>query len=275
MRKRKVISLLLVLCMVLGMFPTVAFAAPAENAGVYQIGTPEDLVWFAQAVNSGNTGISAVLTADIDLSDVANWPGIGTESKPFAGSFDGQNHTVTFKDAAVGLFGYIMGTKSALVTVKNVVTAGSVKNSGFAMEAGFARFTNCINRASINYYASYVAGLVGVVDGVREAGILKSDVLFTNCGNEATVSAGGGNVGGILGYSMTNTRFEGCYNTGNVHGNHNVGGLVGYLQRADGSCYITNCYNTGTVTGSSEVGGIIGNMYNGIKISNCYNAGSA
>ena len=105
--KRRMLSLLLVMVMVLGMLPTIAFAAPIESSGVYQIGTAEELLWFAQEVNGGNTGISGVLTADIDMSAVANWPGIGTATNMFAGSFDGQGHTVTFTDADWGLFGYV------------------------------------------------------------------------------------------------------------------------------------------------------------------------
>ena len=41
--KRRILSLLLAFVMVLGMLPTIAFAAPAESSGVYQIGTAEDL----------------------------------------------------------------------------------------------------------------------------------------------------------------------------------------------------------------------------------------
>lgn len=273
--KRRMLSLFLIAVLVLGMLPTVALAAPAQSNSVYQIGTAADLLWFAQQVNNGSTTIKGKLTADIDLSSTANWPGIGTSAKPFAGSFDGDGHTVTFKDSSVGLFGTIKGSKSAVATVKNVVTAGSIKASGFAQSAGFVSFTNCINRATITNTSSYVAGLVGVVIGVTEAGVLKSDVLFTNCGNEASVSAGGGNVGGILGYSQTNTRLDGCYNTGNIHGSHSVGGLVGYLKEAEGTCCINNSYNTGTVTGGSEVGGILGYMMNGVSIANCYNTGAA
>ena len=108
--KRRMLSLLLIAVMVLGMLPTVAFAAPAQNGGIYQISTAEDLLWFAQEVNAGGTGIKGMLAADIDLSDVSDWPGIGTESKPFSGTFDGQGYTVTFKDANVGLFGCISQT---------------------------------------------------------------------------------------------------------------------------------------------------------------------
>ena len=276
-KMKRMLSWFAVLVLVLGMLPVNALAAePArDSSGVYQLSNAAELLWFAQTVSGGSTAIKGKLTADIDLGTVYSWPGIGTIGKPFAGSFDGQGHTVTFKDAAVGLFGYIKGSSGSLATVQNVVTAGSIRNSGFAISAGYARFTKCINRATITTTGSDTAGLVGSVSGVTQAGVLKTQVIFENCGNDASVSAGGGNVGGILGYSKSNTQLTGCYNKGNIHGSFHVGGLVGYLQESNGTCSINNSYNTGAVTGTSEVGGIIGNMMNGVSVSNCYNAGSA
>lgn len=265
------LSLLLTFVMVLGMLPTIAFAAPAESSGVYQIGTAEDLLWFAETVNGGETGISAVLTADIDLTG-ADWPGIGDYDSRFAGSFDGQGHTVTFRNASWGLFGYVQGSSSAVAMIQNVITAGSLQHSAIAHNAGYAHFTSCINRATITSTDSYVAGIVGKVSGIATAGVTKSDVLITNCANEASVT-GRDYIGGIVGWSQTNTRLNGCCNTGNIHGGANVGGLVGYLQEYTGTCEVKNSYNTGRVTGSSAVGGIIGNMYNGASVANCYNAG--
>ena len=180
-KMKRLLSLCLALVLALGAIPVSGFAAePAKDADqVYQIGTAQDLLGFAKAVNSGSTAIKGKLTADIDLSALSDWPGIGTGAKPFAGSLDGQNHTVTFKDADVGLFGYIMGSQSSPATVKNVITAGSIQNSGFAVSAGYAHFTMCINRATIVHSGSRVAGLVGTVSGTSNAGRLMSDVLFT------------------------------------------------------------------------------------------------
>ena len=273
--KRRTLSLLLIAVMVLGMLPTVAMAAPAESDGVYQIGTAEDLLWFAQEVNGGNTAINAVLTADIDLTDVSSWPGIGISNSKFAGSFDGQGHTVTFKDSTWGLFGYVMGSSDQVVTIQNVTTAGSIRHSGIAHNAGYAHFTRCINRATItNASESYVGGIVGTVSGITSAGIVYSDVLISQCGNEASISCLN-NVGGIIGYAANNARVHECYNTGNIDGTANVGGLVGYLQGWTGTCEVKNSYNTGRITGTTAVGGIIGNQYNGVAITNCYNAGVA
>ncbi len=61
-----------------------------EVDGTYQIGTAQDLVDFANMVNEGNPVVNAVLTADIDLTDVA-MPCIGT----FNGVFDGQGFAIT------------------------------------------------------------------------------------------------------------------------------------------------------------------------------------
>lgn len=273
--KRRMLSLLLVMVMVLGMLPTVAFAAPTESSGVYQIGTAEELLWFAQEVNGGNTGISGVLTADIDMSAVANWPGIGTATNMFAGSFDGQGHTVTFTDADWGLFGYVMGTDGNLITIQNVTTVGSVNRSAISHEAGFAHFKNCINRATISAKSTKVGGILGTVSGRNYISQIYSDVRFTNCGNEASIT-GYGYVGGILGYnSGAQTRLTGCYNIGNIHASTNVGGMVGYFQGSTGSAIVDSCYNAGRITGSDWIGGIVGEMENGAEVRNSYNSGSA
>ncbi|MDO5124670.1 MAG: hypothetical protein Q4D44_08425, partial [Eubacteriales bacterium] len=74
--KKRMLSIVLTLCMVLTLVPTTAFAAESitpttperDRNGVYQIGTKEELYWFADKVNNDNVNYgsaSAVLTADI------------------------------------------------------------------------------------------------------------------------------------------------------------------------------------------------------------------
>ena len=274
--KRRLLSLLLALVLVLGMLPAVAFAAPAQSSGVYQIGTAEDLLWFAQQVNGGQTKLSGVLTADIDLSSTANWPGIGSSDYRFAGSFDGQGHTVTFQDADWGLFGFVRGSEGAVATVKNVRTKGSIHASGIAHEASYAYFENCINGATITANQARTAGVVGFSSGVQQGnGTTANDVLIVNCGNEASVT-GLSSVGGILGWAQVNTRVENCCNTGNINGKEAVGGIAGFLQASfRGETYVKNSYNTGTVTGTRYVAGIVGDAMNTVTITNTYNAGKA
>ena len=83
----------------------------------YQIGTPEELYWFAALVNgtnglTQNTSANAVLTADItvntdllaslkedgsikDGKTVETWKPIGSFDNPHKGTFDGQGHTIS------------------------------------------------------------------------------------------------------------------------------------------------------------------------------------
>jgi hypothetical protein len=105
----------------------------ADGAGVYQIGSAANLVWFSDYVNAGNYTAEAVLTADIDMSDVDNFTPIGkavmdntaARATCFRGKFDGQGHTIrnlTIVGAAdgnisLGLFSRIYSTSSS---VKNL-----------------------------------------------------------------------------------------------------------------------------------------------------------
>ena len=67
-----------------------------------KIGSVEDFVAFAQAVIAGETTIDAVLTADIDLSEYTSPVAVGTSGNLFAGTFDGDGHTITYNYTSVG-----------------------------------------------------------------------------------------------------------------------------------------------------------------------------
>lgn len=248
-----------------------------DENGIFQIGTYEELLWFAEAVNGGNTAIKGVLTADITVA--ADWPGIGKSSNRFAGSFDGQNYTVTLSGGTWGLFGYTMGThnnhnlKDAAI-IQNVILEGTVQNSALIQNAGYTHISGCINRADVTGGNSNVAGIVGTVSGSNKYGQTYSDVLIQNCGNEGNIR-GDSLVGGILGYTQANTRLDGCYNTGAISGNSEVGGLVGYMQGSSKASSVKNSYNKGTVTGDTFTGGILGQQYNGVSVANVYNAGAS
>ncbi len=104
---------------------------------------------------------------------------------------------------------------------------------------------------------SSVGGLVGVNGGT-----------ITNCYADGDSVSGNSSVGGLVG--VNGWRLEGatitdCYSTGNVAGDREVGGLVGYNYYGT----ITNCYATGGVEGEYDVGGLVGRNQVG-SISNCY-----
>lgn len=62
--------------------------------GVYQIGTAQDLADFAQVVNGTDVYANAVLTADIDLTEMGDVT-IGGAGIAYSGVFDGAYHTIT------------------------------------------------------------------------------------------------------------------------------------------------------------------------------------
>ena len=257
---------------------------PAQKDGVYQIGTMDELVWFAKQVNSGNTAISATLTADVDLSGI-NWTPIGSSAKKFAGSFDGagyaiKNLTIDYQTAKsgerlyLGLFGYVEGTKANRAAIKNLTVQGSVNaSSEFSVYSG--------DVAGVVAYGSYV-DISGVISRVNVtvdakvgnacgvgglAGVLINSTV-TNCGSEGNVS-GVKNLGGLC-YELYAGTMTGCYNTGAVTGSGTyVGGLMGYAKQAT----IKDVYNTGAVsTAKNLAGGLVGVMENS-SITNGYSTG--
>ena len=258
--------------------------APAQKDGVYQIGTADELVWFAKQVNGGSTAISGVLTAEIDLNGF-DWTPIGSSAKKFSGSFDGAGHTIknltidyqTVKSGErlyLGLFGYAEGTKDNRAAIKNLTVQGSVNaGSEFSVYSGnvagvvacgsYVDVSGVISRVNVTVDAK-----VGSACGVGGlAGVLINSTA-TNCGSEGNVS-GVKNLGGLC-YEFYAGTMTGCYNTGAVSGSGTcVGGIMGYAKQAA----IKDVYNTGAVsTTKNLVGGLVGEMEKS-SLTNGYSTG--
>ena len=258
--------------------------APAQKDGVYQIGTADELVWFAKQVNGGSTAISGVLTAEIDLNGF-DWTPIGSSAKKFSGSFDGagyaiKNLTIDYQTAKsgeslyLGLFGYVNGTKDNHAAIKNLTVQGSVNAaSEFSVYSG--------NVAGVVAYGSYVdvSGVISRINVTVDAKVGNAcgvggltgvliDSTVTNCGNEGNV-AGVKNLGGLC-YELYAGTMTGCYNTGAVSASGTyVGGVMGYAKQA----VIKDVYNTGAVsTAKNLVGGLVGVMEKS-SITNGYSTG--
>lgn len=121
-------------------------------------------------------------------------------------------------------------------------------------------------------YNSGVIKNLGVTGGSVEAGSYTGSVCGYNkgtiagCYNAASVK-GGRYTGGVCGNNEGGS-VNVCYNTGAVSGEKYVGGVCGYNKDI-----LTDCYNMGTVSGSStSVGGVCG--YNKKQVANCYNTGA-
>ena len=258
---------------------------PSQKDGAYQLGTADELAWFIKQVNSGNTTLAAVLTADVDLNNV-NWTPIGSYSAHFAGSFDGAGHVIRnlhidYQTAAkgervyLGLFGYVEGTSDAHAVIKDLTVQGSVNaRSEFSVYSG--------NVAGVMGYGKYadVSGVISRVDvtvdtkvgnacGVGGLAGALVDGTMVNCGNEGDVS-GVKDLGGLC-YELYAGTMTGCYNTGDVKGSGTyVGGVMGYAKQA----VIKDVYNTGAVsTAKNMVGGLVGVM-DGSSLTNGYSTGT-
>ena len=141
-----------------------------DGNGNYTVTTADGLKHVAKLVNNGETGIDITLDKNIDLTGI-DWMPIGNEKNPYAGTFDGNNKTITGltinQPAAdnVGLFASIAegGTVKNLKLDKVNITANS--NVGAVVGENRGTIENCsvsvsgsVTGSSAN---SYVGGIAG------------------------------------------------------------------------------------------------------------------
>lgn len=289
--KKRMLSLLLVLVMLLGLLPTAALAAPASGSGTaedpYLIATAQELVDFRDEVNSSakksTSTLCAKLTANIDLSTLGDrdWTPIGyytgySDCVYYGGTFDGGGFTISglsINSTAQyqALFGYVKDG-----TIKDLTVAGSVTTSttSSAYAAGIVGYgypvtlINCTNLATVDAsqkgYAAGVAAYAG------------TGSTITGCTNEGKISGAGDYVGGILATGTGTTVISRCINSGEIIStgkpgsyNYSVGGIAGSLS----SSTVELCGNTGTVTSTlKRTAGIVGSF--GGTMTKCFNSGS-
>ena len=232
-----------------------------------EIGTPEELVAFAEDVNSGQQFLCAKLVDDINMTGTL-WTPIGKNEsyKQFRGVFDGQGHTIkgleyTDKqpNQAAGLFGavntnaeianVIIG-KGSEITVKGNEGAGAI-----------------VGRVAIN-------GPWG-------------DVIIDNCGSYADVKANT-HAGGILGHVSTGSDNDqvrvivnNCFNMGTISADNGESGLLcGYMKN---NGVVTNSWSAGqlrvsqghstwpySIDNPASEGEFLAGYGTGLSISNCF-----
>ena len=182
------------------------------SADPYLISSSADWNTFAQSVTGGTTyaGQFVSLNADITVSTMA-----GVENKCFAGTFDGQGHTITLN-----------------------MTASMPFTSLFCYADG-ATFQNLKVDGILNTSKKFCAGLVGAV--------VYHGCTFTNCVSDVTINSsvqGDGTHGGFVSYVWDTNYFDGCAFTGKLLGpsTTNVGGFVGFTEtNQHGTVTFTNC----------------------------------
>ena len=286
--KKKLLSLLLALCLVMALVPMTAFAegtsvdnwdgsadtswyTSAPDASEYHISTAEQLAGLAQLVNTdpGTTnfaGKTFYLENDLDLSG-HEWISIGTvlggdyPEYSFCGVFDGQGHVISNLYSHES---YIEGADESHNLLRNAlfgsVYNGEVKNLGVANAEIW-----------IDPKDNSAAGKGILVDWMGKSKI-------TNCWTSGSIYSGTKiekNIGGIVGVTVQGCTISGCYSTATLTGNFTnsegyytdpqylppdtIGGIVG--ARFDGNLTVTDCWFGGKIVVNSilaAVGGIVG-----------------
>ena len=248
---------------------------PKTENGVYQIGTAAELAWFADAVQNGQTAISAKLTANINLNGKA-WTAFGKydyklEGKSgFAGTLDGDRHIVSGLKSTEGLVSCL----SSAGTVKNLTVIGTVSGSshvGGIAATSYGTVENCLFDGTVTT-SSGSASAGGIVGRAQKGNRIVNCVNTGDIKNTCAYYNSTLNIGGIVGYTYGTV--ENCYSTGNVSArtdrdtNKGIGGIAGQVYA---SAVLRNCYVTGTVTGpEAGISPVVNLVAAGATVENCY-----
>lgn len=278
---------------------SVALAGSGTEASPYLIASANDLKAFRDSVNSGTTyaGKFVKLTSSIDLKYATFTPIGASTEKPFKGTFDGDNHTISGLYVAntnanetnysVGLFGNISNAtvKNLIIEDANVYSASAsgaagakggtsavgkpggnaidVVSGGVAGQAVKSTVSNC-------HYTGFVYTVGGDGGSGGEAGTNKSGggKAGGNGGNGASAYAGG-----IIG-SSDGSVIERCSFVGDIYAYGGCGGSGGAGSTAYSSGYAGGRGGYGGAGGYVTAGGIVGWLGNDENNPETTNAGS-
>jgi len=233
---------------------------------IFIINNETDLLRFAAVVRDQNASQSAVLAADIRLSDTQagldNWSPVGYIyrngdnalqcDKAYSGVFMGNGHTISniqinSSKSYLGFFGAL--TTGAVVM--DLTVEGSIRGGT----------------------GSY--GLGGIAGAAESKSSSIGTVQILRCGNKANIStanSGSGNAGGIIGAVYTSEDLQlqvtDCWNTGNVSGGESAA-ICGSVKK---TATFENCWNTGSLNGGTDAYPFVrpSNVTQNLTLTNCY-----
>ena len=300
---KKLLSLLLALCLVMALVPMTAFAEDAQNINVwdgstaaafaggtgtaedpYQIANGAQLAYLASSVNSGETyeQKNFVLTANIDLNGLP-WTPIansfsdallgGSDYRVFAGNFDGNGYTIS---------NVSIGSETAPLEADVLGLFGATEGKISNLNLDTVSIHGVAKIASIGAVVGFAGGLVGYSGGSIENCHVTS--LTMDMSAPSNVYAAAYWVGGLVGALDGTQLINECSVSGSITekaGKGSIGGLIGELGKA---AKITYSRSNVTVNvkadsrGGADVGGFIGKG-NGktdaeTVIRNCYATGN-
>ena len=300
---KKLLSLLLALCLVMALVPMTAFAEDAQNINVwdgstaaafaggtgtaedpYQIANGAQLAYLASSVNSGETyeQKNFVLTANIDLNGLP-WTPIAnsfsdallgsSDYRVFAGNFDGNGYTIS---------NVSIGSETAPLEADVLGLFGATEGKISNLNLDTVSIHGVAKIASIGAVVGFAGGLVGYSGGSIENCHVTS--LTMDMSAPSNVYAAAYWVGGLVGALDGTQLINECSVSGSITekaGKGSIGGLIGELGKA---AKITYSRSNVTVNvkadsrGGADVGGFIGKG-NGktdaeTVIRNCYATGN-
>ncbi len=255
----------------------------------YYLSDADDIVRLASLVNSGKdtTGVTFVMTNDIDASGTTLTEGIGKDSsKAFKGTFLGNGYEIknlSYEASATGsilywgLFGYTDGATIKDLGLSNVtITTISRHEINIGALIGYTDNTtieNCyVSGGSINFRGNFTASsLVGGLVGNSNT------TSINNCFSSIDINVGGKSdtivrTGGLVGQSSVSS-ISNSYSLGNI--TQSTKGYIGGFVGSASTDSINNCYSMGNVkstsTNNNSVGGFVGDLRS--TITNAYATG--
>ena len=238
------------------------------DGNTYVVTSNDGLKKIAEEINAGvATNRNIVLSEDVDLNATraaSNWTPIGSEEKPFTGTFDGKGFTIKNLNiveeeakegkAFIGFFGY---AKNA--TIKNVT---------------FENVNLNIPCLDIDHSQGHIGAVAGSLEGTStiENVTVKGDIKVyatqdANGASRVAVIAGGNSYGNVTMENVHVIANDGSY----LIANNNTGALAGQLQ---GKAVCKNCSSNIDVTVNKFfAGGLIGLAAGDQLFENCHTTG--
>ena len=219
--KKRALSLLMAVIMVVSLLPTAVWAAE-ETDDWSTVDSPET---FAAMTAAGKYK----LTKDITVS--------APYASNFTGIFDGDGHTITVNIKGNGLFSIIGDATIQNLKVDGIITGSSINVGGIVGKTqGAAKIDSCTFNGTVSSTSTNAKAGVGGIVGRVNTGTL----TIINCYNTASVTSKK-YAGGILGASTAaGTTITNCFNIGVISGTAGSGGIVGNLTNSKSS--VSNCY---------------------------------
>lgn len=284
-------------------------------APAFGLVSAEGMQMFAQAWNSGDEKAlkdwkdeegTFILKRNVDFTGLTGWTSIGTEDRPFTGSFDGNYFHIQNMQASCPIFGVCKGAVIRNINIDDTCVFFQNQQdsqvpyyciSALAAEVTSGVFHSCHSRASV--YAkfladkeTYMAGLIGKVNKAEDPAV---QFQIKESSNDGPVTFEGtfgqkAFIGGCIGHCAVEIDGEDkVINSGAVTWNSpggfgtdkgvSMGGVFGAL--AAGTKNVVNkgrvlYTDSSTETGKSlYLGGISGQMLDieDLRISGCTNSG--